>query len=219
MKRALEIVVACALVVGGSTRAGAADGKLELGIACVASPVGRLWTGAGWEWRDESSATVPGLGIGLRVQYEVLRYLAIGGQVDARWWSTHMDFNRETTEHLPDRHVFLDVAFRIAPKLPLHPNGLELSLALPIGFSTAFLQSGRRTALRSLLGGKPAPGLGFNVAALLGLAYPIAGRFGGFVELGWAYHGMRYTAPGHDAPRLSESLHELDVRFGFACRL
>ncbi len=190
------------LVLAAPGEARAAAGKADLGIEGDFGLLGtRLWH----DTREASGedALVPDHGFGLRFQYEVWRYLDVGAQTNVRIWG-----------HYRGRYN-VDLAFRIAAKFPLTAGGLELTLAVPVGFTVA-IPDQRLSRYREEEGLHLGAEVGGHVAVLAGLAYPIVGRFGGFFETGWVFHSADYK--DHDLT-YHERMHRFDFRMGFSITL
>lgn len=144
----------------------------------------------------------PTVGFGVRGEYPVHEYFAIGGLFELLTFepedTVFFDSEREAVF---DIDLWLKGRYTIAIQSDL---ALELYAGLPFGLALAVLNDPDGTGDETYAG--------YNIGILAGAMLLFGDHFGGFFELGWRHHGVFHEENNTD---FSVNTHQLGMHFGF----
>jgi hypothetical protein len=140
------------------------------------------------------------LGIGLRAEVPVLKFLSIGGLFEAAAYQTDIPFFEDDTRWGLDFDFFVRGRYLFV----FEDVAVEPYVALPIGFSLGFLQDPDSPA-------EDEAWPGWNVGVLGGIYVISKVGIGGLFELGWRHHEA-YNSNAIDD--LAVSTNELAMNVG-----
>jgi hypothetical protein len=145
------------------------------------------------------------LGVNVRTDFPVARYILLGPQFQLGAW-------RPDGPNAPARSYYFDIDFRPALRLPLQADktAFQLWLAVPIGLTLNFLDEEIDPTLEGLA-------FGWNYAFAFGGAVHFSKKFGMFAEVGWMSHRFshnRAEASGKVDFEITQTLANFGFIFG-----
>jgi hypothetical protein len=125
----------------------------------------------------------PTLGLNLRVDVPVVRYLLLGPMFEFSAWRP--DVSGET----PSRNYFFDIDLFVRGRIPIETDkdsvAFQVWAGVPVGLTLSFLGEETGQTLEGF-------GLGWNIGLLFGGAVHFSRKFGMFAEIGWQQHKMSH---------------------------
>lgn len=147
--------------------------------------------------RDDALKFTPG--VRLHADYDIHRYVSVGGFVRASWW--------EGKDAFYNRSFLLDLGLRVAGHYDF--RSLRFSLSLMIGPTLSVLNDDTF--------GTDSPGYGVAAAIAPGVEWWFSRKVGIFMEVfGWSGHFFSHgfeSGPGDLDLRLNQVLWQLGVVF------
>lgn len=152
---------------------------------------------------DVESELVPTLGVNLRGDVPVARYVLLGALFQFGAWRADVD-------PAPNRNYYVDIDFFLRFRLPIVTESANFQVwaGVPVGLTLDFL--GEDAAEASGFG------IGWNIGALAGGAIHFSPKFGLFGELGWMQHRITHSAD--DGPDLDFRLGQWNTNMGFVLK-
>jgi hypothetical protein len=123
------------------------------------------------------------LGVNLRADIPVVRYLLVGPLIQFGAWRTQTPSGGQT----PDHNYYLDIDLYVRGRIPIQLDTIGLSVwgGVPIGLTMDFLGDDEGAGLDGFA-------VGWNVGAMAGAGIHFTKKFGMFTEFGWMQHKMSH---------------------------
>jgi hypothetical protein len=121
------------------------------------------------------------LGVNLRADIPVFRYLLVGPLIQFGAWRP------QASGDAPSRNYYLDIDLFVRGRVPIELDKIGLSVwaGVPIGLTMDFLGGDEGAGLDSF-------GIGWNVGLMAGAGIHFTKKFGMFTEIGWMQHKMSH---------------------------
>jgi hypothetical protein len=196
-----------AVLVGGlafaslaSAQVGGSDLRIGAGMVLDFGGEAEIDNGPGRDVDDDTKLTP---GIRFHLDYDVHRYISVGGLTRFQWW--------EGDDVFEDRNFLWDLAGRINGHYDW--RDFRFYVAFNVGFSLSAIQNGDDDWGNYL----DNPGKGFNIGLAPGFEYWFSGRFGMFLEMfGWSGHRFNHDHDGFSGDadmKLDQVVWQLGINF------
>ena len=139
---------------------------------------GEVWTEEEDSGNESASNLDPTIGLQGGVDYVVMKYFSIGGEMRFLWPKADEQVGRD---------FLWDIDVKPRGRFPLAKIPLELYAAMPIGLTVPGLDGSQREGT-----------VGFNVGLLAGANWFFTENFGINAEMGWVFHKFGAEDPGDD---------------------
>lgn len=193
-----------AVLVGGfaftslaSAQVGGSDMRIGAGVVLDFGGEAELDLGPGPD-RDDDTKLTPGFR--LHLDYDVHRYISVGGITRFQWW--------EGDDYFENRNFLWDLAGRVNGHYDW--RDFRFYVAFHVGFTLSALNDDWADFLDD-------PGKGFNIGIAPGVEYWFSGRVGVFMEMfGWSGHRFNHdleNSNGDADMKLDQVVWQLGINF------
>ena len=123
------------------------------------------------------------LGVNLRADIPVVRYLLVGPLIQFGAWRPQALSGADAPSH----NYYLDIDLFVRGRIPMELDKIGLSIwgGVPIGLTLDFLGNDTGAGLDGF-------GVGWNVGLMAGVGVHFTKKFGMFTEIGWMQHKMSH---------------------------